>query len=110
MNKLKCMSEVLKFERRVQERYDDRKLKIEKKGNHSFRITTASSDEYDFRNRIKAERFDLEFISQLNQYLSPEQQLDINDKDVFRELVEIRKEIEENADSFEIKMTFRMTN
>lgn len=104
------MSEAFRFERRVEERYDDRKMKIEKRGNNSFRITTASSSEYDFRNRSKAQRFDQEFVSQLNQHLSPDQQLSTSDRDVLRELDEIRKKIEEDADHFEVRITFRMTN
>ncbi|GEM_PF-1184823 len=104
------MSEIFKFKRRVEEHYDGEKMKIEKMGARSFKITTGNSGEFDFRNRIKAERFDREFIDQLNKFLSSEEQLDQNDREVYQSLSILRKKLEEDTDHFEFKVSFRMVH
>ncbi len=104
------MSEILKFTRRVEGNYNGEKIKIEKIGNTSFRITTGGSNEFDFRNRIRAQRFDLEFVSQLNKFLSQEDQLSVQDRDVYNSLNDIRRKLEEDVDHFELKISFKMTH
>ena len=104
------MSEVLRFTRRIENGYDGEKLKIEKIGTSSFRIITGNSSEFDFRNRMRAQRFDVEFVSQLNQFLSPENQLDAQDRDVYNSLNDLRRKLEEDVDHFDFKISFRMTH
>ncbi len=104
------MSDILRFTRKIEEHYDGEKLKIEKVGNTSFRITTASSNELDFRNRIKAQRFDSEFISQLNKFLPQDSQLSVRDRDVYNSLNDLRRKLEEGANHFDFKISFRMTH
>jgi hypothetical protein len=98
------MSEILKFQRRTENGYDGEKLKIEKTGTNSFRITTGGAGEFDFRNRIKAQRFDAEFISQLNRFLPQETQLRLQDREVYDGLNELRRKLETDAKYFDFRI------
>ncbi|MBT3355807.1 hypothetical protein HN784_04480 [bacterium] len=104
------MSETLRFARRVEERYDGKKIKIEKMGTRSFQITTSSAAEFDFRNRIWTQRFDQDFISQLNQFLKEDQQLDMQDRDVYHSLNDLHQKLQDDVDHFDFKISFRMTS
>lgn len=104
------MSEILRFSRRVEERYDGSRIKIEKIGTRSFRITTASSAELDFRNRIWVQRFNQDFISQLNEFLKEDEQLNLQDRDVYHSLNDLHQKLKNDVDTFEFKVSSRMTN
>lgn len=98
------MSEILKFQRRVEGGYDGERLKIEKVGVNSFRITTGGAAEFDFRNNIRARRFDAEFISQLNRLLPQENQVKVQDREIYNSLNEMRRKLEGDASHFDFRI------
>jgi len=98
------MTKYIKLRRRVYDRYDGDQFEIEKIGEDTYRITTGEPEEHDFRNRIRAERFDDEFVSKFNAASEQEDQFDLHSSDAYRVLTELRKKLERGDNEIRLRV------
>lgn len=98
------MTKYIKLRRRVYDRYDGDQLEIERIGEDTYRITTGEPEEHEFQNRIRAERFDDEFVSKLNAVSEHEDQFDLRGKDAYRVLTDLRKKLERGDSEIRLKV------
>ncbi len=98
------MAKYIKLRRIVYNRYNGNQFEIEKIGEDTYRITTGEPEEHDFQNRIKAERFDGEFIRKFNVASEQEDQFDLRSSDAYRVLTELRKKLERGDNDIRLKV------
>ena len=98
------MAKYVKLRRDVDDRYDGDRFEIERIGEDTYRITTGEPEEHDFRNRIRAERFDDEFVSKFNAVSEQEDQFDLHSSDAYRVLTELRKRLERGDSEIRLKV------
>jgi len=102
------MSDEYYFDRKIDSRFEGEDVRLEKMGVRRYRIYTGSTEDFDFRNTMKRDRFDQAFIGELNGQLDKDEVLDLRDRDVQIALDEVRRSLGAGKMQFRFKITSRM--
>jgi hypothetical protein len=98
------MSKYVKIKRRIDERFDEEKIALERIGEDTYRLTTCGPEEHNFRNDIRARNFDQEFVSQYNKLSEQEDQFELTGSDAYRALTDLRKRLESGSSEIRLKV------
>jgi hypothetical protein len=98
------MSKYVKIKRKIDERFDENKITLERIGEDTYRLTTCKPESHDFKNRIRAEKFDDEFIRQYNNLSEQEDQFELTGSDAYRAMSDLRKRLESGSSEIRLKV------
>lgn len=85
--------------------FDCDKMLLKRLGEDTYRLTTCDPDKHDFSNRMRAERFDDDFVSQYNKFVKQkEDEFDLRGRDAYRILTDLRNRLERGDSSIRLKV------
>lgn len=99
------MSKHVKIKIKIDDGFDSDKLKLDRLGEDTYRLTTCNASEHDFGNRMRAERFDRDFVSQYNKAVKQrEDQFELKGNDAYRVLTDFRNRLERGDSEIALKV------
>lgn len=102
------MSKHVKIERIVDPSMDGNDMKIEKRGEDSYRIRTGGDNEFDFRNNDKREAFREKFAKVYNEATGDDREdrfmLDPTDYKTRERFRKFERELEDGRENFDFRV------